>query len=131
MKQFCKTEIYLALPSSVGSYPFYFNPFSSYNKVVCIDVSREENAVNRELSAAAGLTDKIIIPGERSYFETGLPANSIDAVVSQDSLLHAGTEQYRALKEASRVLKPGALMAFTDLMQSETADPKKLHEVML
>lgn len=33
--------------------------------MVCIDVSQRENAVNAELSAATGLADKIIIPGER------------------------------------------------------------------
>ncbi|CAM9145359.1 unnamed protein product, partial [Ectocarpus sp. 4 AP-2014] len=33
--------------------------------VVCIDISRGFNTVNAKLSAAAGLSDKIIIPGER------------------------------------------------------------------
>lgn len=54
---------------------------------------------------------------------------SMDVVISQDSFLHAGTEQYRAVKEAARVLKPGGVMVFSDLMQPETADPKSLAEV--
>lgn len=34
-------------------------------QVVCIDISQGFNKNNAELSAAAGLSDKIIIPGER------------------------------------------------------------------
>lgn len=37
----------------------------SITQVVCIDISRGFNTVNAKLSAAAGLSDKIIIPGER------------------------------------------------------------------
>ncbi|CAB1107923.1 unnamed protein product [Ectocarpus sp. CCAP 1310/34] len=37
----------------------------SIKQVVCIDISRGFNTVNAKLSAAAGLSDKIIIPGER------------------------------------------------------------------
>ncbi|CAN0361205.1 unnamed protein product, partial [Ectocarpus sp. 12 AP-2014] len=97
--------------------------------VVCIDISRGFNTVNAKLSAAAGLSDKIIIPGERSYFDTEMPAASMDAVLSQDAFGHASTEHHRAIKEAARVLKPGGVMAFSDFMQSDHADPTKLGEV--
>ncbi|CAM9795112.1 unnamed protein product [Scytosiphon promiscuus] len=97
--------------------------------VVCIDVSRGFNTANAKLSADAGLSDKIIIPGDRSFFETQMPSESMDAVLSQDAFSHASTEHHRAIEEAARVLKPGGLMAFTDLMQTGDADPAKLAEV--
>lgn len=53
----------------------------------------------------------------------------MDAVVSQDAIAHAGQEHHRVIKEAARVLKPGGLMAFSDLTQSDDADPAKLVEV--
>ena len=53
----------------------------------------------------------------------------MDIVVSQDSLGHASTEHFRAVKEAARVLKPGGIFVITDLMRSDTADESKLTEV--
>lgn len=73
----------------------------------------------------------MIIPGEKSFFETGLADASCDVVLSQDALLHAGSERHRALGEAARILKPGGLMVFSDIMQAEEADPKDLKEVMM
>lgn len=98
-------------------------------RVVCINVAKRENAVNDDLTKTAGLSDKVIIPGEKSFFETGLADASCDVVLSQDALLHAGSERHRALGEAARILKPGGLMVFSDIMQAEEADPKDLKEV--
>ncbi|CAM9539498.1 unnamed protein product [Pylaiella littoralis] len=98
-------------------------------KVVCINVAARENGVNAALTKAAGLEEKVIIPGEKSFFETGMPDGSCDVVTSQDALLHAGSERHMALAEASRVLKPGGRMVFTDIMQSEEAEAKDLQEV--
>lgn len=71
----------------------------------------------------------MIIPGERSYFDTGLPDASCEVVTSQDALLHAGSERHRAVGEAARLLKPGGRMVFNDVMQTTHADPKDLQEV--
>lgn len=71
----------------------------------------------------------MIIPGEKSFFETGMPDASCDVVTSQDALLHARSERHRALAEAARVLKPGGRMVFSDIMQSEEAKAEDLREV--
>jgi hypothetical protein len=44
-----------------------------------------------ELTAAAGLTERVVVKGERSFTATGEPDASFDLVVSMDSFLHAGT----------------------------------------
>ncbi|CAM9665166.1 unnamed protein product, partial [Ectocarpus sp. 12 AP-2014] len=98
-------------------------------KVVCINVASRENEINTAITKDAGLQDKVIVPGEKSFFETGMPDASCDVVTSQDALLHAGSERHRALGEAARVLKPRGRMVFTDIMQAEHADPKDLKEV--
>ena len=97
--------------------------------MVCINVAKRENGINVALTKAAGLEGNIVIPGERSFFDTGVPDSSCDVVCSQDALLHAGSERHKALAEAARVLKPGGRMVFTDIMQSECADAKDLQEV--
>eukprot|EP00904_Undaria_pinnatifida_P010121 jgi/Undpi1/6239/HiC_scaffold_20.g08723.m1 len=78
---------------------------------------------------AAGLEDKVTIPGEKSYFETGMPDSSCEVVCSLDALLHGGSERHRALAEAARILKPGGRMVFTDIMRSDDATPKDLEQV--
>ncbi|CAN0339536.1 unnamed protein product, partial [Ectocarpus sp. 13 AM-2016] len=98
-------------------------------QVVCINVASRENEINTAITKDAGLQDKVIVPGEKSFFETGMPDASCDVVTSQDALLHAGSERHRALGEGARVLKPGGRMVFTDIMQSKEADPKDLQEV--
>ena len=46
-------------------------------KVSCVDLSAKENAVNAETNAAAGFSEEQIwIRGERSFTETGEPAES-------------------------------------------------------
>lgn len=97
--------------------------------MVYINITKKENCVNAALTKAAGLQDKITIPGEKSFFETGLPDSSCDAACSQDALLHGGNERHRAMAEVARVLKPGGRMVFTDIMQSEEADAEDLHDV--
>ena len=98
-------------------------------KVVCINIAKKQNVLNAALNKAAGLEAKITIPGEKSFFDTGMPDSSCDVVISQDSLLHAGSGRSRAIAEAARVLKPGGRMVFTDFMQAEDASAEDLQTV--
>ena len=97
--------------------------------MVCINIAKKQNVLNAAMNKAAGLDDKISVPGEKSFFDTGMPDSSCDVVSSQDALLHAGSERHRALAEAARVLKPGGRMVFTDFMQAEDAKAEDLQEV--
>ena len=98
-------------------------------KVICIDVGKRENELNASLTKDSGLEDRITIPGETSYFETGLPDSCCDVVYSQDALVRGGSERHRALSEAARMLKPRGRMVISDFMQSEEADAKDMQEV--
>lgn len=97
--------------------------------VLCVDVSSKENAYNRAATKQAGLSDLVLVPKDQSYFDVDAPDASFDLVVSQDSLLHAGPQRHRAIQEASRLLKKGGFLVFTDIMQSEHALPSELELV--
>ena len=98
-------------------------------KVICISLCKYENDYNAIMTKAAGLEDMVTIPGEKSYFETGMPDSSCEVVCSQDALLHGGSERHRVLAEAARILKPGGRMVFTDIMRSDDASPEELEQV--
>ena len=65
-----------------------------------------------ELTRRVGLQDKVRVI-EGNVMQVPLEAGSIDAVVSQEALLHV-PEKQRALAEAYRILKPGGRIVFTD-----------------
>ncbi|CAM9550088.1 unnamed protein product [Ascophyllum nodosum] len=98
-------------------------------KVVCIDMSSTFNAINATRSEEAGLAEKIIIPGERSFFDTRVPSSSMSGLVSMDSFMHTNGDTDMIMKESARVLRRGSLMVFTDIMQSNTADATAMQKV--
>lgn len=97
--------------------------------VHCIDLSAKENAVNREMTAKAGLSKLVLCPYERSFTCTGLETGSVDLVLSQDAFLHAGKYRKGVMYEAFRVLRRGGAMVFSDIMQSDFCNPSDLKEV--
>eukprot|EP00904_Undaria_pinnatifida_P010126 jgi/Undpi1/6243/HiC_scaffold_20.g08727.m1 len=90
---------------------------------------KQENDYNVSMTKAAGLEDMVTIPGEKSYFETGMPDFSCEVVCSQGALLLGGLERHRAVAEAARVPKPGGRIVFTDIMRSDDATPKDLEQM--
>jgi sarcosine/dimethylglycine N-methyltransferase len=86
-------------------------------RFICLNLSEAENERNRELNKAAGLEDRIdVIDG--SFEEVPVQDASVDAVWSQDAILHSGNRR-RVLEEVDRVLKPGGKFVFTDPMRSD------------
>ncbi|GMH43985.1 hypothetical protein BSKO_11919 [Bryopsis sp. KO-2023] len=95
-------------------------------EVLCVDMSVRENEICRKQTKEANLDHLVKCPTELSFLDTGAPDESMDAVFSMDSFLHAGAA---VMKEVARVLKPGGIAAFTDPMRSDGVSKAKLHEV--
>ncbi len=86
-------------------------------RVICVNLSEAENERNRELNREQGVDDRIkVIDG--SFEELPVEPRSVDAVWSQDAILHAGN-RCRVLQEVDRVLRSGGQFVFTDPMQSD------------
>jgi len=86
-------------------------------QVTCLNLSKTQNALNRSLTDAAGLSKKVeVVHGD---FEN-IPNedDSYDIVWSQDAILHSGDRE-RVLDEVTRVLVPGGQFIFTDPMQTD------------
>ena len=65
----------------------------------------------------------------RSIFKIRVPSESIDRVVSLECFAHTNGDTDRVMKEASRALKRGKIMVFTDIMQADSADMTELAKV--
>lgn len=85
-------------------------------KVVALNLSEKENARNRLMSKAAALDSQITVV-DGSFEDIPLNDASVDAVWSQDAILHSGRRE-RVIAEVARVLKPGGHFLFTDPMES-------------
>ncbi len=97
-------------------------------KVECLNLSKAQNDINRQLIKEAGLEEKILVR-EGNFEELPYQDNSFDVVWSQDSFLHSGRRD-TVLKEAYRVLKPGGCLVYTDIMQGDTATRAELQPVL-
>jgi ubiquinone/menaquinone biosynthesis C-methylase UbiE len=89
-------------------------------QVVAQNLSEVENARNREMNQAQGLSDHIEVVGgnmEQLPFED----QSFDLVWSEDAILHVGDKE-QVFAEVDRVLKPGGEFIFTDPMQADQVD---------
>jgi len=96
--------------------------------VDCLNLSRTQNALNRQKNLAAGLTGLIdVVHGS---FED-IPASGplYDVAWSQDAILHSG-HRTRVLDEIARVLKPGGHLIFTDPMQADDCPDGVLQTIL-
>lgn len=96
--------------------------------VTCVNLSEIQNKRNCELTAAAGLTDRIrVVDG--SFEDIPAGEGEFDVAWSQDSILHSG-DRGRVLDEIDRVLKPRGQFVFTDPMRSSDCPPGVLAPVL-
>lgn len=97
-------------------------------KAVCLNLAEAENDRNRELTKEAGMERQIeVIDG--SFEDIPLEDASVDAVWSQDAILHSGNRR-KVLQEVDRVLKPGGLFVFTDPMRSDDCPSDVLEPIL-
>ncbi len=96
--------------------------------VTCLNLSETQNALNRTLTAEAGLTELVdVVYGD--FENIPEPDGSFDIVWSQDAILHSGNRT-RVLDEVSRVLVGDGQFTFTDPMQSDTCPDGVLQPIL-
>ncbi len=96
--------------------------------VDCLNLSGVQNERNRQITADAGLSDKIRV-FDGSFESIPFDAEVYDVVWSQDSFLHSGNKDV-VMAEVARVLKPGGRLVFTDPMQSDDCPDGVLGDVL-
>jgi len=97
-------------------------------KVTCLNLSETQNALNRTLTAEAGLAELVdVVYGD--FENIPEPDDSFDIVWSQDAILHSGNRT-RVLDEVSRVLVGDGQFTFTDPMQSDTCPDGVLQPIL-
>jgi ubiquinone/menaquinone biosynthesis C-methylase UbiE len=92
--------------------------------VTCVDLCPHHHRENETLAASLGLADRIrtwtgsfeIMPDDW--------AGKFDLAWSQEALCHA-SDKPAALREIRRVLRPGGVFVFSDILLSETAPPSE------
>lgn len=97
-------------------------------RVQCINLSETQNVRNRELTAAQGQQDKIVVT-DGSFEELPEVSARYDIAWSQDSFLHSGARD-QVMNEIDRVLKPGGKLIFTDPMQADDCPQGVLEPVL-
>ncbi len=80
--------------------------------VTGIELTPARVAGATELTELVGLSDRVRVL-EGNVMDVPLADESVDAVVSQEALLHV-PDKRRALAEAFRILRPGGRLVFTD-----------------
>jgi sarcosine/dimethylglycine N-methyltransferase len=97
-------------------------------QVTCLNLSETQNSLNRELTAEAGLADRVnVVHGD--FENVPEPDDSFDVVWSQDAILHSG-DRTRVIDEVRRVLVRGGQFIFTDPMQSDDCPDGVLQPIL-
>jgi len=101
-----------------GPARFFAREYGVHVTGVELNASRVAGAC--ELTALVGLEDRVDVI-EGNVLAVPLPDRTVDAVISQEALLHV-PDKAGALGEAWRVLKPGGRLVFTDWIAHRPLD---------
>lgn len=98
-------------------------------RVVGVNLVHVQNLLSLSLSREAGL-DEQISAIEADFAHVPLSSACTQIVWSQEALLHA-PDRGKVLREAARLLRPGGIFIFTDLLQTgpmETEEARLIYE---
>ncbi|MGY0057747.1 SAM-dependent methyltransferase [Streptomyces sp. LZ34] len=87
----------------------------------CFNLSEAQNEVNLRRAGELGIADRVAVTA--GNFEKGLPAEwsgRFDVVWSQDVFCHV-LDREALFKEIRRCLRPGGVLAFSDVMRADHA----------
>lgn len=97
-------------------------------EVTCLNISEAENERNREKNKDQKLDHLVTVHGG-NFEETPYEDGRFNIVWSEDAFLHSDRKP-KIFAEASRVLKPGGHLIFTDPMQADECDPAVLKPIL-
>jgi len=92
-------------------------------RVIGVNLVHVQNVLSLTLSREAGLGEQISAI-EADFSHVPLPSASTQIVWSQEALLHA-PDRRQVLREAARLLQPGGIFIFTDLLQTGPMEPEE------
>lgn len=96
--------------------------------VSCLNLSEVENERNRAMTRDQGLAELITVT-DGAFEDLPFDDDAFDVVWSQDAFLHSA-DRSRVIEEATRVLRPGGRIVFTDPMASDNADGDALAPIL-
>jgi SAM-dependent methyltransferase len=92
--------------------------FRNVARMVGVDATPRRIGLGRRRCADQGLADRIEFR-EADVCDTGLPAASVDFIWGEDAWCYV-IDKPRLVTEATRLLRPGGIMAFTDWLEGPT-----------
>ena len=96
-------------------------------RVTGLNLSHVEIEEAEKRTKSLGLDSKITyVQGD--FHELEFPEAAFDVVWSQDSLMY-GADKRQILRETHRVLKPGGVLDFTDILASPDLEPTDRHRL--
>lgn len=96
------------------------------HRVTCVDLSAENNRVNRELNEKQGVEGIEII--ENRFESLPLPDGAFDAAWSQEAICHSTTPEL-VFREVKRLLRPGGQFLMSNTCHSPTIPDAELETI--
>lgn len=97
-------------------------------EVSCLNLSEVENERNRAMTREQGLDERISVT-DGAFESLPFDDDRFDVVWSQDAFLHSA-DRSQVIEEATRVLRPGGRIVFTDPMAADGADGDALAPIL-